>query len=354
MHSPTSPEHAAPSDACSAVNSDMHRTIEPATAGTVTPVARRHPLAPFRAVYPYAVLLAFALIFVFFSIQSPDVFPTWDNVVAILNASAITMLIAAGLTPALIVNDFDLSVAAMTSLASALVVVLTAQRGVPTLAAIAVVIAVALVVGAINGALVVVHPGSSFIVTLAVGSALTGLEFLLTDQETIFLGIPPSLTDLGVLGLAGIVIPVFLAAGLGIALTLLIGVTVFGRRVRAVGANARASAIVGIPVRRVKVICMSISAGMAALAGVCISATTGNSYPSAGAPYLLPAFAAAFLGATLFASRRFTPIGSVIAALLLQGVSTGLVVMNYDSWTVYTFNGLVLILAITAAKARTR
>ena len=103
-----------------------------------------------------------------------------------------------------------------------------------------------------------------------------------------------------------------------------------------------------------KIICMCISAVMASLAGMCISATSGNSYPSAGAPYLLPAFAAAFLGATLFASRRFTPLGSVIAALLLQGVSTGLVVMNYDSWTIYAFNGLVLILAITAAKARAR
>ena len=202
---------------------------------------RRARLAPLRALASYAVLLTFATIFVFFSTQRPDVFPTGDNAVAILNASAITMLIAAGLTPALIVNDFDLSVASMASLASALVVVLTAQHAVPTPIAILVVLAVALVIGLGNGLLVVAHPGSSFIATLAVGSALTGVEFFLTDQETIFTGIPPSLTDLGLLGVGGVVIPVLLAGVLGIALTLLISVTVFGRRVRAVGANARAS-----------------------------------------------------------------------------------------------------------------
>jgi ribose transport system permease protein len=327
-----------------------------ATSGVVaTPTAKAEPptrKSPLRALYPYAVLLTFALIFAFFASQRPDVFPTWDNTVAVLNASAITMLIAAGLTPALIVNDFDLSVASMASLASALVVVLTAQHHVATPTAILVVLLVALLVGVINGALVVVHSGSSFILTLAVASTLTGVEFLLTGQETVFVGVPRSLTDIGGTGVGGILTPVLLAGVVGVVLTLLIGTTVFGRQVRATGASARAAAIIGIRVRRVKVVCMCVSALMAALAGICISATTGNSYPSAGAPYLLPAFAAAFLGATLFASRRFTPLGSVVAALLLQGVSTGLVEMNYDSWTINAFNGLVLILAITAARVR--
>lgn len=300
----------------------------------------------------YAVLFTFVVIFAFFSIERPTVFPTWDNTVAILNASSVTMLIAAGLTPALIVNDFDLSVASMASLGSALVVVLTAQHGLSTPLAILLVLLVAMIVGCINGALVVIHEGSSFILTLAVGSALTGLEFLLTGQKTIFTGIPHSLTDLGAQGIQSIVLPVLIAAVLAIALSAAVATTIFGRQLYAVGANARAANVIGIRVARVKVTCMCISALLAALAGIFISATTSNSYPSAGAPYLLPAFAAAFLGSTLFASRRFTPLGSALAAILLQAVSTGLVEMNYSSWTINAFDGLVLILAVTAAKSR--
>lgn len=312
--------------------------------------ARQVPIR--RYLSAYAVLFTFVVIFAFFSIERPTVFPTWDNAVAIFNASSVTMLIAAGLTPALIVNDFDLSVASMASLGSALVVVLTAQHGVSTPLAILLVLLVAVIVGCLNGALVVIHKGSSFILTLAVGSALTGLEFLLTGQKTIFTGIPRSLTDIGTEGIQSVVLPVLIAAVLAITLSAAVATTIFGRQIYAVGANARAADVIGIPVARVKIACMCVSALLAALAGIFISATTSNSYPSAGAPYLLPAFAAAFLGSTLFASRRFTPLGSALAAILLQGVSTGLVEMNYSSWTINAFDGLVLILAVTAAKSR--
>jgi ribose transport system permease protein len=316
------------------------------------PDSRGGPTALRNHLASYAVLLTFVAIFVLFSLARPAVFPTWDNAVSILNASTVTVLIAAGLTPALIVNDFDLSVASMTSLGSALVVVLTAQLAVSTPLAISLVLLAAMAVGCVNGLLVVAHPGSSFIMTLAVGSVLTGIEFLLTDQKTIFTGIPPSLTDIGSIGILGIVLPLMVAVLLAAALSTAVATTTFGRQVYAVGSNAKAARVIGIPVARVKVACMCLSALLAALAGIFISATTGNSYPSAGAPYLLPAFAAAFLGSTLFASRRFSPMGSALAAILLQAVATGLVEMNYASWTIYAFNGLVLILAVTAAKTR--
>jgi ribose transport system permease protein len=331
-------------------------TGTPAPAGRTVrippPDSRGRPSALRNYVASYAVLLTFVAIFVFFSFARPAVFPTWDNAVSILNASTVTVLIAAGLTPALVVNDFDLSVASMTSLGSALIVVLTAQLAVSTPLAILLVLLVALAVGCVNGLLVVAHLGSSFIVTLAVGSVLTGIEFLLTDQKTIFTGIPQSLTDIGSIGIFDVVLPLMVAVLLAAGLSTAVATTTFGRQVYAVGSNAKAARVIGIPVARVKVACMCLSALPAALAGIFISATTGNSYPSAGAPYLLPAFAAAFLGSTLFASRRFSPMGSALAAIMLQAVATGLVEMNYASWTVNAFNGLVLILAVTAAKTR--
>jgi ribose transport system permease protein len=125
--------------------------------------------------------------------------------------------------------------------------------------------------------------------------------------------------------------------------------------VRAVGSNPAASRLLGLPVTRLRIIALMLSGGCAALAGIFIVATAGNSFPNAGEPHLLPAFAAAFLGSTLFPARRFSLIGSWAAAWLLEMVATGLVELNLQSWTINVFDGLVLIVAIvTAMQVRRR
>jgi ribose transport system permease protein len=81
-----------------------------------------------------------------------------------------------------------------------------------------------------------------------------------------------------------------------------------------------------------------------------MSAISGNYSPSQGAAYLLPAFAAAFLGSALFPARRFSVVGAAAAALLLQMVATGLVLLQLEAWTINVFNGVVLAAAILMAR----
>lgn len=309
----------------------------------------RLPAPAVRLFASYGVLLTFAAVFAFFAIDIPGVFLTGGNMADILNSASVTALLAVGLTVPLIIGDFDLSVGSGASLGGAMTVVLMASHGWSPAAAILAALVVALLVGVVNGVVIAVLGASSFIITLAMGSVLTGVEHLLTAQQTIVIGIPQSFVSLGTSSIAGIQLPVFVALAIALLLAFALGQTPFGRYVRAAGANSTASRFLGLPVTRLRIAALAISALCASLAGIFIVSVAGNSFPNAGAPHLLPAFAAAFLGSTLFPARRFSLVGAWISAWLLEMVATGLVELNLASWTIDVFNGLVLMVAIVAA-----
>ncbi|WCB93409.1 L-arabinose transport system permease protein AraH [Baekduia alba] len=331
------------------VTTDQHAAALGAAADPGAPAPRGARLGHLAALSRYGVLLTFALVFVGFAIAIPDVFLTGRNMSNIINSAAVPALLAVGLTVPLVIGDFDLSVGSGASLGGALTVVLMASHGWSPVAAVAAALVVAAAVGALNGTIVAVLGASSFIITLAMGSVLTGVEFLLTKQQTIVVGIPQGFTDVGTASVGGVQVPVLITLGVAVVLATVLGQTPFGRYVRAAGANRTAAELLGLPVRRLRVGALMVSAVCAGLAGVFIVSVAGNSFPNAGASQLLPAFAAAFLGSTLLPSRQFSLLGAWASAWLLEMVATGLVELNLDAWTIDVFNGLVLIVAIVAA-----
>jgi ribose transport system permease protein len=89
---------------------------------------------------------------------------------------------------------------------------------------------------------------------------------------------------------------------------------------------------------------------IAALAGILAAGQLGSSDPSVGPNFLLPAYAAAFLGATTIRPGRFNPFGTVVALFLLVTGVTGLELMGYSSWVEQVFNGTALVIAVTFAR----
>jgi ribose transport system permease protein len=303
-----------------------------------------------RVLGSYGVLFTFAIVFLTFAVLRPETFPTSSNMASILSFAVIQAAVAVGLTIPLIMNDFDLSVSASASLGGAIVVVLTALHGVPTPLAIALALAAGALVGVVNGVLITMFDASSLILTLATGSVVTGIEFLLTGQKTIFTGLPESFTTLGSTSFHGVTLPVFFIAVVVAVLWVLTTKTTFGRYIYSVGSNAEAARIVGLPVSWLRILGLIGSGMLAVTAGIVMSAISGNYSPGQGSAYLLPAFAAAFLGSALFPARRFSVVGAAAAALLLQMVATGLVQLQLEAWTINVFNGVVLGAAILMAR----
>jgi ribose transport system permease protein len=292
-------------------------------------------------------------VFIFFSVDLPGVFFRGENHASICNSAVVEALIAAGLTIPLVMGDFDLSVGSMASVSGALAVILMAQDGWSVVPAIIAGLALCVVFGIVNGILVAVFNASAFIMTLAMASVITGVEYLLTKQETIVSGIPKGFADIGSASVGGVIAPVFVVVGIVLVAGLIMSHTIAGREVYAAVANREAARLVGVRITRLRMVAFVISALLAGLAGIFISAILSDTTPNAGSSYLLPAFAAAFLGSVLFPSRRFSVVGAAIAAWLLQMGATGLVEENFAAWTISVFDGGVLILAVlTALKTR--
>lgn len=131
-----------------------------------------------------------------------------------------------------------------------------------------------------------------------------------------------------------------------VALWLLLDHTTFGRYLRATGSNPVAASLSGIKPGKETFKAFVLGGALAALAGIILAASQGTASPGAAAPYLLPAFAAAFLSTVILSTGRFHVWGTVIGGVFLVWVSQGLIVGGLPfTWT-EVVNGVVLIIAV--------
>jgi ribose transport system permease protein len=122
--------------------------------------------------------------------------------------------------------------------------------------------------------------------------------------------------------------------------------TVLGRKFYATGYNPEVTRLVGESVRSIRTIALLCSGTIAAFAGVVLCARIQAAEPSGGPSYMIPAFSAAFLGATQFRHGRFNPWGTVVAVLMLGTGSVGLLLAGAPQWAPQVFSGVVLIAAV--------
>src|ERR1700722_13367460 len=144
----------------------------------------------------YATILGLVAMIVVFSFLSPQAFPTFNNFVNVLNQTSLAMIIAGGLTLAVIVGELDLSIGYAASLHGVLVTGLIVQSKLPVVVAIAVVLLLGAVIGVVNGLIVTKLRVNSVIATLGVGTIIVGLSFAYSAGVPIAAGVPDLFLDL--------------------------------------------------------------------------------------------------------------------------------------------------------------
>ena len=260
------------------------------------------------------------------------------------------MVVTLGLMIPLTANDFDVSIAYMMTLSAMIIAVLNVNHGVPIGWAIAAALAMGVVVGMINGFFITVFGIHSLIVTLGVGTFLHGLTLWISDSMTIS-GIAPALIyGVIVTRVFGIPLEFYYAIGLALLIWYAFEYTAVGRRILFVGRGREVARLSGIDTNRVRRGCLIAASFLGALAGVLYAGTQGAADPVSGTSYLLPAFAAAFLGSTSILPGRFNPWGSTIAVYFLVTGITGLVFLGFSSFIQDMFYGGALILAVTLSQ----
>jgi ribose transport system permease protein len=297
-----------------------------------------------------ALPVAWFLLIVGFGVANPGVFLTAATFQTMLGSQAVLLVLTLALIVPLTAGDYDLSVAGVLTLSAMMVAILNVQHGWPIWAAIVAALVMGLVVGLVNGLIMVFFGIESLIVTLGMGTLLTGITLWASDSATIS-GISHSLVDYVIVKrFAGISLAFYYAIALCALLWWVLEYTSVGRRLLFVGRGRSVSKLSGVRVGRVRIGALMGSAVLAALAGVLYAGTSGGADPSSGSTLLLPAFAAAFLGATSIMPGRFNPWGTAIAVYFLVTGITGLQLMGVQSYVQQLFYGGALLVAVALSQ----
>ncbi len=295
----------------------------------------------------YGVLIAFLLVIVVFSLAKPHIFPTWGNAKSILTESAPALILAVGLTVVLAMQDFDLSIGATVGLAGGVAVALMVKHAWGWPLALLLGLGFGAAVGVLNGYLIAFLGGPSFIITLAIGTVLTGIEYAFTNQATVFSGVAQGYVNIAAksyfLGLSN---QIWIAVVVALVLWVLLDHTEVGRYMYAIGGNPEAARLSGIRTRALRMLGFVIVGLTAAVVGIILTSQGGSYTPNAGSPYLLPAYAAAFLGAACFKPGEFNVPGTVVGVLFLSTISTGLTILNLQTYLINLVQGGILVAAV--------
>lgn len=297
----------------------------------------------------YGLLIIAVLFALFFSLILPRTFPTALTVRAILNDRAPIALLSLSALIVIAIGEFDLSLGYMVGLTHILAVGLQTRQELPWLLAVLIVLAVGALAGLVNGLLVHVAKISSFIATLGVGTIVYGLAQWYTEGRQIVGRLDPTFLGINAGALLGVPAPTLYVLLISLVLWLVFEFLPVGRRMYALGSNARAAELVGIPRGAYTVGAFMASGVLTAFAGILIASRFQVGQANIGPEFLLPSFVGALLGATTVKPGRVNIWGTIIAVLLLAIGISGIQQLGGAFYIEPLFNGLTLIVAVGLA-----
>jgi ribose transport system permease protein len=302
----------------------------------------------------YALLAAWGATCVVFGILRPDTFLTTSNFTTIFGSQAILVVLALALLPPLTAGDYDLSVAATMALSSMTLAILNVNHHWSIGASIIASLSIGVLVGFVNGALVVLLDIDSLIATLGSSTFIAGIVLWISNSQTIS-GISQSLINVVVVDrFLGIPLEFYYGIALGLVILYVFEFMPVGRRLLFVGRGRNVARLSGIHVARLRWGALVVSGLISAFGGVLYAGTLGSADPTSGLSFLLPAFAAAFLGATTIMPGRFNPLGTVAAVYFLVTGITGLQLLGVQTFVQQLFYGGALVLAVALSQVARR
>ncbi|RWO01618.1 MAG: ABC transporter permease [Mesorhizobium sp.] len=310
--------------------------------------------------YGFIVLL-FGLI-AYFAIAA-DGFVSPQSAVFIFQSVAITGVLALGVTATLVVGGFDLSIGSVATsamMAAAYVMVVLEQNAIVAVVAC---LLIGVVVGLINGWLIVYMRVPDLLATLGMMFLLVGLQRIPTEGRSIATGMtmPDGSVANGTFGRAFLalgrhrfdffipnLIPVSVVVLLVLAVLIwfFLEYTRFGRMMYAVGSNQLAAELAGAPVKAYKIWAYIISGVFASIGGILLAARLGRGDIASGNNLLLDAVAAALIGYAVLGAAKPNAFGTAVGAVFVGVLLQGLTMMNAPYYTQDFIKGVVLVVAL--------
>jgi ribose transport system permease protein len=294
------------------------------------------------------VILMFGLI-LFFSVLLPNTFPTLLNLRSILSDKAIIALLSLAAMIPMVAGRIDLTVGYGIVLWHILAISLQTMFGLPWPIAVAVVLMLGIITGALNGLLVEVARIDSFIATLGTGTILYALALWHTGGRQMVGELPAAFYAINGTFVFGLPITAFYVLAITLFLWIVLDYTPVGRYLYAIGANQRAAELNGIPTRKFVIGAFVASGALTALAGVLLASKLRIGQASVGLEFLLPALVGAFLGSTTIKPGRVNVWGTIVGVMILAVGISGIQQFGGSFWVEPLFNGTTLLIAIGIA-----
>jgi ribose transport system permease protein len=303
---------------------------------------------------PLLTLLLVVLVLVVASLSLRG-FGSFGHIRYILELAAVIGIVAAGQTLVVLMGGIDLSVGSVMTVTAILLPLLSPDFDPTGLAGIVVILAIATLIGLLNGAGATFLGVPPIIMTLAMATFLQGLLVIVAGGSAV------SVTNAAVIWLGqarpfGISASIYLWVIISAAVLILIHRLPIGARFLALGANPIAARLSGVSITRHTLILYSLSGLSAGIAGILILGMNRQGYVGIGEPYVLTSIAAVVLGGTSILGGRGTYAGTIPGAILLVTTTALITVVNASAgWRSIMFGTLILaLLLISGREARSR
>jgi ribose transport system permease protein len=284
------------------------------------------------------------------SVISPHIFLQVGNLTDIVRQVSLIGIIAIAMTFVILTGGIDLSVGSILALSTTLVAMALARQGHGIPSAIVIALAASAAVGVLNGLVIATLRIQAFIVTLATMIGVRGLAKWLSNNENIDIGFGHDLAAqfASIFRQKWLVITSFLA--ISSAFLVVLGRTLFGRHVRAIGDNEKAALYAGLPIRTTKVWVYGLSGLLSGFAGVLYAAENHQGNPNAGVAYELDAIAAVVIGGTRLSGGKGSIAGTIVGTLFMGVLTNILRINNVDSNVEMMVKAVIILLAVAGKK----
>lgn len=295
----------------------------------------------------YSLFGVWAIMIVVFWIAKPAIFMTSASWQSIFNSQYSLMFMAMALLCTIIVGEFvDLSVPYVFGFAATILGVLVGNHHWNVWAAAVLAVIAAAAIGAVQGLLVVVMGVNTIVVTLGMGTLLTGVALWMSDMNNVsFLN--PGFSKIALFSVAGLPVSFWYGVILAAGFAYVLACTPLGRHMRFTGASREVSRLSGVRVNRIRFGSFVAAGVLSGLGAVVTLAQVGGFNANYASSYLLPVFASVFLGTAILQPGKFNPVGTWIGIFFLATGNSGLEDLGLQTWVSNVFYGGVLVIAVT-------
>ncbi len=291
------------------------------------------------------VLLAILLVIcTVFAIITPFFLSTY-NIGNLLRAVSMIVIVACGGTLLMMTANFDLSTGGNLIFTN-IIFALTCLAGMPVVFALGITILCGCAIGAINGILVTRFSVTPFIATLGTWFVFKGFAKAITGNNEIKAGLPKNFDFLGQGYIGPIPMPIIFLVVVVVIFLFLEKKTLLGKYSMAIGGNPTAAYLSGIDSNKIIFLLYTITGGLAGLAGSIAASRIGSGNPRMGDGFEFDVIIAIILGGTRLSGGRGTILGTLIAALIVAVIGSGLNMLGMLSFWQKVLKGAVLVLAI--------